>query len=121
MSERAPLIVDQPQEGFYRTRLVRGGPYVPVHIWYGPPHDPETGEVLDRSHRWQALRNGQECDAAEVWNWCAGNPITEAEYRHMLAVKTWATEHATTEPEANPYQAVNPRSAAPVGPPRRTA
>jgi hypothetical protein len=99
--------------------LVRGGPFVPVHIWHGPPHDPATGEALDRSHRWQALVNGDHRDASEIWNWCCGNPITEADYRHMLAVKDWAVSHAPTEPEANPYQSVNPRAAAPVGPPRR--
>lgn len=121
MNQRAPLIVDQPQEGFFRTRLVRGGPFVPVMIWFGPSHDPETGEPCDRSPRWQALRNGDECDASEVWNWCAGNPITEAEYRHLLAVKDWAVRHAPNEPEAQPYQAVSVRTAAPVGPPRRTA
>jgi hypothetical protein len=118
-AHRAPLIVDQPQEGYYRTRLVRGGPLVPVRIWFGPPNDPVTGEPLDRSPRWQALVNGREHDAAAIWNWCAGNPITGAEYDYMLRVKDWAERHAPHEPEANPYQSVNPRAAAPVGPPRR--
>lgn len=114
------LIVDQPQEGYYRTRLVRGGPFVPVKIWHGPPHDPETGEELDRSPRWQALVNGEERDAREIWNWCADKPISESEYRYMLAVKNWAETHAPAEPEANPYQRADARTAAPVGPPRRT-
>lgn len=115
----APLIVDQPQEGYYKTRLVKGGVWCPVRIWYGQPLDPVTGELLDRSPRWQALRNGEEYDAASVWNWCCGNPISEADYNHMMAVKEWAEKHAPDEPEANPRRAIDLRTAAPVGPPRR--
>lgn len=112
-------VVDSPREGYYRTRMVRGGPFVPVHIWYGPPHDPETGEIMDRSPRWNALRNGDPCDAAEVWNWCCAHPINETEYHYLLRLKEWAVQHAPNEPEANPVQTIDPRRAAPVGPPRR--
>jgi len=41
-------------EGYYLIRLDRARRVsVPVRVWYGPPNDPETGEPLDRSHRWQ--------------------------------------------------------------------
>ncbi len=33
--------------GFYKARLVRGGPWVPVKTWYEDgDRDPETGELL---------------------------------------------------------------------------
>lgn len=38
---------------FYRARFVKGGPFVGVKTWFGPPL--VDGEELDRSPRWQAL------------------------------------------------------------------
>lgn len=101
------LHVDTPTAGFYAMRLVRNGPLVPVRIWYGPPHDPVTGEELDRSHRYQAELGGKPTDVDRVWPWCAKHPIDEAEYRYMLGVSQWAAEHAPKEPEAQPRQPVD--------------
>ncbi len=84
----------EPVAGFYRYRLrsdgVRGG----VKIWYGPPFDPVTGEELDRSWRFQASFNGQPVDLERVWPNCAGDPITEADYRRYVARLQWAEQHA---------------------------
>ena len=99
--------VDTPTPGFYAMRLVRNGPLCPVRIWFGPPHDPVTGEELDRSHRYQAELNGKPAEIDRVWPWCTKHQITETEYRYMLDVHTWATEHAPKEPEAQPRQPVN--------------
>lgn len=99
--------VDIPAAGFYRIRLTRGGIWVPVHIWHGPPHDPETGEKLDRSYRWQAKRNGEYVDVSEVWPWCAKEPITEEEYHYMLATKNWAETNAPESPEAQPRRKID--------------
>lgn len=100
-----------PVAGFYRTKLVKGGPWVPVRIWYGPPLDPETGEELDRSPRWQALVNGEEVDGPNevewVWVWCSNKGITEAEYRYMLAKKEHAEKFAPELPEASPREKID--------------
>lgn len=103
----APYHVDTPTAGHYAMRLVRNGPLVPVRIWFGPPHDPVTGEELDRSPRYQAQIAGKEADIDRVWPWCAKNPIAENEYRYMLDVSQWATEHAPREPEAKPREPVD--------------
>jgi hypothetical protein len=100
--------------GFYKRRLVRGGPWVPVRLWYGPPNDPVTGEELDRSHRWQALVNGEEADPDETWIGCCGNPIDAQEYGYLLAMKNFATNHAPELPEASPRQPINLGSMKPL-------
>lgn len=86
--------VAEPIAGFYRHRLGRGTVQVGVRIWHGPPCDPVTGEELDRSLRWQAEIDGEYTDFERVWPACAGQPITEDEYRRYVARKAWARENA---------------------------
>ena len=93
---------DAPIAGFYKSRQVRNGPFVPVRIWFGPSRDPITGELLDRSPCWHAEQRGVEIELARVWPWCARNPIDEREYNYMIGVTAWADEHAPDAPEASP-------------------
>lgn len=59
--------------------------YRPCRIWYGPPLDPETGEELDRSWRWQATLAGEEVALERIWPWAGLNKITEEAYLNALA------------------------------------
>lgn len=97
-----------PIPGFYRHRLrsgaIRGG----VRIWYGPPHDPVTGEEMDRSHRMQAEFNGAPIDLDDVWPVCAGEPITEADYAAYIARVMWAAQNAPNSSYANPRKRRDP-------------
>lgn len=112
------LRVDTPQAGFFKRRFVRGGPWVPVRLWFGAPNDPVTGEELERGHRWQAEVRGElvtdETLVLEAWIACAGNPITEAEYDDMLN----KIEHAETRdqrlPEYKPDQKVDLNKLPPI-------
>jgi len=107
---RAPAAgfdVDQPIAGFYRMKLVSGAVYSGIRIWFGPPHDPETGDEMDRSHRWQAERNGNPIDLERAWPKCAADPIDEAEYRHLTATEAWGKAHAPTSPQANPSRRID--------------
>lgn len=99
--------INVPIAGFYKSRMVRGGPWVPIRIWNGPPKDPLTGEELDRSWRWQAERLGREIDVFTVWPYCAMHSITREEYDFLLADHKWAVEHAPDEPAANPKTPIN--------------
>lgn len=85
---------DVPIAGHYKMRLRSGGAYVGVRIWYGAPHDPWTGEEMDRSWRWQAHINGEYSDLDRVWPKCAGSAITEGEYTFLTNLQSWAKEHA---------------------------
>lgn len=96
-----------PVAGFYRARLVSGGHPVGVRIWHGPPHDPITGEELDRSWRWQATMNGEPIDLFRVWPRCAGEPIDQVEHDYLASVHKWAVEHQPDSPQANPTRKID--------------
>jgi hypothetical protein len=78
----APKNVDSPESGFYEMK--DGDRWAAVAIWFGPPNDPETGEELDRSYRWQARRNGQEADPWELWPYVCARPISQEQYLELL-------------------------------------
>lgn len=74
-----PAITGEPECGFYKRRAFKGGPWVPVAIWYGEPPTDEEGTPLSDAPLLCAV-DGKHADALEVWLWVADNPITEAEY-----------------------------------------
>jgi len=97
---------DEPVEGWFKTRLVKDGVFVPVRIWWGQPLD-EDGEVMDRHMRWNALASGKYIDVERVWPWCGRFPISEADYRFMLDKSRWAKSYSPDRPEASPREAVD--------------
>jgi len=98
---------DLPIAGLYRMKLVSGGVFVAVRIWFGPPLDPIDGTELDRSPRWQAHANSKPVALDRVWPRCAADPIDAQEYAYLLARKAWGEEHAPGSPQARPDQPIN--------------
>ena len=109
MTERAPRRVDRPEPGFFRLKLVRGGPWVVARIGHAPPTDPITGAVLDRSPVWSAEVSGAlvaspsvDPMAAGVYRvWLGGVVIGEEEYRRLGAhepPKEGPVSHGTMKP-----------------------
>lgn len=90
-------IIDQPQAGFFWTRLTRGGPKVPVRIW-------QDGDSLE----WLAEVDGRPANAPDTWNVCAGHRIDEAEYRFMVADSRHAKAFRPNDPKATPTIPINP-------------
>lgn len=112
-----------PRPGVFRLRLVRGGPFVPARIRHEPPPDPITGDPLDRAPVWTAeiggVPAGDPCrdpsanpHIFRIWNY--GTPIPDDEYRHMLAVRAWAANHAPEAPEARPERKIDLNKAPPI-------
>lgn len=100
------MITHEPHCGWFKRKLVRGGPHVPARIWMEQPIDPETGELVgDEIMRCEI--NGKLCDAEEQWTYICYLPITEAEYKFMVANAEWAAKYAPNEPAAQPMRAVN--------------
>lgn len=97
-----------PVAGFYRFRLRAGSVRGVVKIWHGPPHDPVTGEELDRSWRWQARFNGEYIDVDRVWPACAKHPTDEQHYRRVIARQEWAQENAPGSAYADPRAKQDP-------------
>jgi hypothetical protein len=98
---------ETPVVGFYRMRLRSGGAPVGVRIWFGAPLDPVTGEEMDRSHRFQAQINGAYAEMDRVWPRCAGEPIDQAEYRHLMNVQAWAEQNAPDSAFADPTKRID--------------
>lgn len=97
-----------PTPGLYRMRLVRDGHPVAIKIIYGPPQDPDTGELLDRSYRHQVfVNNVYEDDLTRYWPVCAQHPIDEAEHDHLVALHKWGKENCPDGPQAKPYRPVD--------------
>lgn len=94
--------VSTPTAGYYRIKLRGDGVYGAVRIWHGPPHDPDTGEELDRSWRWQATMNCQPIDLDRVWPACGRSPISEREAARLVQLATWARENAPDSAYADP-------------------
>ncbi len=98
---------DEPLSGFYRRRLVRGGPWVPAVIWMEPGDiDPETGELAS-DDTLCCFVNGRPVDVFKEWTWLAGNPISAEEYFALFAQSS-----APSAPAAN--MPVDPLADAPV-------
>lgn len=103
---QAPRDLSKPEIGFYKLRLVKGGPYVPAVI-YRPcsiEFEPETFQWIDRFHRLRAAVSEEPASPAFVWT--RGVSIDWEEYQHLLNVKKWA-EEAYWPPEARPLEAVD--------------
>ncbi len=82
--ERVPRIEDEPQCGFYKRRMVRGGPFVPVAIYLDQEIDPETGE-LTAPEELRAIENGRPVDPLRAWLYA--RPISVAEYEALTGVR----------------------------------
>jgi hypothetical protein len=91
----------EPQCGFYKRRLVHGGPFVPVRIYLEQEIDEATGELMaDEVMRCEV--NGERADPVEQWPRLWNNPIPESEFEYMTAARRWAAWYSLSDPAANP-------------------
>jgi hypothetical protein len=105
-----PRRIDRPEPGFFRLRLVKGGPFVPARLWIGPPLDPETREPLDRSPRpmvqiahFPATDRPDRVDRV----WLYGERISVEAFEAMRLRAAWARLHQPDAPIANPLSPVD--------------
>jgi hypothetical protein len=99
--------------GYYLLQLANRAA-LPVRVWFGPPLDPETGEELERAHRWQIqigfqlledapMRIGEIWfnDITDVWPVAAKVEIDEAEWRFRLERAEWASSYDPNDAMGN--------------------
>jgi hypothetical protein len=68
--------IGTPICGTYRTKLVRGGPWVAAKIVYGYDEYETMAYV--------GYRNGIICHVDLLWPWCHKNTITQEEYDALI-------------------------------------
>jgi hypothetical protein len=102
-----------PIPGYYRLKLIKGGPWVGARIVYGPPPDPIDGTELDRAPRWQAWLDGKmigadrdphRAGAFRIW---PAHSIEKAEYEYLIANSQWAKANSPNDPAANPGRPID--------------
>lgn len=78
-----PPINEVPQAGYYKRRLVKGGPWVPVAIWIDSQTD-ESGELVQQEIIRCAV-DGRESDPVTQWGYCCSHPISEVEFKRLVS------------------------------------
>ena len=101
-------VPEEPQCGFFKRRLVRGGPYVAAKIWIEGKTDSDGNLIGDEVMRCEV--NNQYQDPEEQWTWLASHPIFEAEFHYLTALRNYTVEHAPHEPLANPRKPIDWKS-----------
>lgn len=91
----------EPQVGWYKRKLVSGGPFVPARIWLH--QEVEGGELVDDEYL-RCEVNGKEVDVLDSWARLWNNPISEAEFRYLEATRKWAEQHSPFDPAARPRE-----------------
>lgn len=107
-------VIDRPRPGYWAVRVRKGAVEVGARIyWTACPHcaatiEPESfpPNVSERSPTLAAEINGEPATLDEVWL-RRGRPLSEADYRFLLADRAWAAQHAPADPAANPREPVN--------------
>jgi hypothetical protein len=68
--------------GFFKRKLVRGGPWVPAAIWWSGERN-EDGE-LEGDENLYCTVGVTPKDPIEEWSRVASNPITQEEYHRLM-------------------------------------
>lgn len=94
VSGDAPPIHDGiPECGWFKTRLVKGGPWVPVEIRVEREIDMETGE-LTAPERLVAICEGRRRPADRMWG--SMTPISRAEFATINSLSAQIPAMAAT-------------------------
>lgn len=76
-----PIHPDEPECGWFKTRLVKGGPWVAVKIWVEQEIDSETGE-LTAPETVRCEADGMRRNPNRLWTFLT--PISRAEYDALI-------------------------------------
>ena len=102
-----PVYENEPECGWFRMRMVKGGPWVPVRIWLDQNIDPDTGELTD-DEIMRCEVGAERRSPAATWTRCAGKPITEDDYYALMGRKDDETMRATHAPIDLTERAIRP-------------
>ncbi len=103
LEQAVPADPIQATPGFFKTRLIAGGPWVPARLWYEAERD-ELGAICD-DVRFFAEIDGQPTDpfSPRGWPW---RRISVVDFQFMTAAAAWDREYDPQSPAANPERPV---------------
>lgn len=99
-------VVDDPQPGYYRRKLVKGGPWVPVRIWLVECIDETTGELMAPSYLCCDV-DGKPASPDDQWPYCCDQAISVADFEHMTKLSKYAKARDPREPLADPRKRID--------------
>lgn len=97
---------DVPQCGYYKRKLVKGGPFVVARIWREPETHLDTGEKTGMD----VLRcevGGKLRDPYAEWVRLSMTPIKAEEYRFEVADAEHAKNWRPGDPKATPHEPID--------------
>lgn len=80
--ENPPRHEGEPQCGWYKRRLIKGGPWVPVRIYIDQVIDHETGELVCDERLRIEVEGLDGGDPIEHWTYLT--PISRDEFDHLV-------------------------------------
>ncbi len=99
---RTPCHEGEAEAGWFKMRMVAGGPWIPVRIWL--EQEVEDGELI-APEIMRGTVDGIAIDPRDVWDRCCDSPIAEHEWKYLTALRTW---QKINEPELwDPYRPVD--------------
>ena len=100
-----PIHDGDPQCGWFKTRMISGGPFVPARIWIDRDIDPQTGELAaDEKYRCEV--NGEPRNPYQTWSSIAGTPISRADFDALQDTQTEIATMAATHTKIDLSQEV---------------
>ena len=113
-------VPDDPQSGFYKTKLAKGAPWVPARI-YREPEQGEDGKDTGRDLIYCTV-DGKPRDPAAMWVRLSMYPISEEDFNFMRDDSAHAKAYRPDDPKANPSRPINLVGAkAPINPRRASS
>lgn len=95
----------EPQAGYYKRRMVKNGPWVPLRIRLVQVIDKTTGE-LSEPERFEADQDGGTFDPTSIWTHC--RPISSTEFHDLTArqidLPLMAATHAAVDLSSTPIR-----------------
>lgn len=85
--KRPPIHDGEPHVGWFKVRMVKGGPFVPARIWVEREICPNTGE-LEGDERLFLEVEGERLNLMRHWVWLSKNPISKAEFDHLFELRS---------------------------------
>lgn len=96
---------DDPQCGWFKVRLTKGGVLVAARVFVHQLVD-QDGALVDQE-RLVCQLGADFVDPLDAWTLILNRPIPRSEYQYQAELFAWSTRYQPGAPQARPHQAVD--------------